>query len=147
MNQAGDDQQSNDPVSVVRRYCEAWMAGDTVTVVATYHDHLTLTWPGRHRLAGTHVGQQASIEALLNLQAATNREPVEIVDVMAGEHGVIAVVRERRGRVRDNGEPESIEVTRALDFTVRDAKLATCRIFELDQPAIDDWLGADDHAV
>jgi len=31
-------------------------------------------------------------------------------------------------------------VTRALDFTVLDDKLHSCRIFEYNQPAIDDWL-------
>jgi len=132
------------PAEVVRAYCDAWMAGDVVAVVDFYHDDLTLHWPGRHRFAGTYSGQQASIEALLVLQGVTNRQPFEIVDVLASDGGAVAVVRERWSNDSGAAEPSSIEITRALHFTVLDAKLHTCRIFEFDQPLIDDWLAAGD---
>ncbi|MEM9134908.1 MAG: nuclear transport factor 2 family protein [Actinomycetota bacterium] len=136
-------------LEVVSAYCDAWLAGDAMAVVALYHDDLTLTWPGRHHLAGVHRGREASIEALLALGALADREPVEIVDLLAGRAGAIAVVRERWTRPTADAEaaggPASIEITRALDYTVIDGRLATCRVFELDQPAIDDWLGEAVH--
>ncbi len=125
---------------VVCNYGEAWAAGDATTVLSLYHQDLTLDWPGRHRLAGVHAGQAAAVEALLDLQAVTNRRPVEIVDVLAGEHSVIMVVRERWTTNPDDPDAASIEVSRALDFTVLDGRLRSCRIFEADQPSVDDWI-------
>ncbi len=130
---------SNDEaVSIVRSYCDAWLASDTMKILSLYHDDLTLYWAGRHHLAGTHNGQSASIDALLTLQALTNRRPIRVVDIFTGTDSVIALVVERWSR-----DTEVIELTRALDFTVADGKLRTCRIYESDQPAIDDWLAAD----
>lgn len=124
--------------SVVEAYCEAWMAGDAMTVLSLYHDDLVLTWPGRHHLAGVHEGQASSIDALLALQALTNRVPIEIVDVLEGERSVMVIVVERWS---DEVDPaRTMNVTRALEYSVVDDKLRTCRIFEADQPAIDDWI-------
>jgi len=82
-------------IDVVQAYCDAWMAGDVATVASMYHEDLTLEWFGEHRLAGTHVGLQRSIEALLELQAATNRTPTEIVEILDGPSSVVAIVNER----------------------------------------------------
>lgn len=116
------------------------VAGDTAAVLALYHKDLTLDWPGRHRLAGTHVGQDASIEALLGLQAATNRLPVKVVDVMAGQNGIAVKVLERWSRLGTAGQPEVLEHTRVLEYTVEDNQLRTCAVYESAQGDIDDWL-------
>lgn len=126
------------PADVVRTYCDAWMRGDALAVLALYHDELTLEWPGRHRLAGVHTGQAAAIDALLALQAITNRLPLAIIDVLVGAHSVMALVRERW--TGDDGEVASIELVRGLDYTVVDGHLHTCRILESDQRAVDDWI-------
>lgn len=127
-------------VEVVKAYCDAWMAGDTTAVVALYHDNLVLEWPGRNRFAGIHVGRDASIGALLGLQAATNRLPVNVVDVMAGQNGIAVNVIERWSRVGADGEPEVLEHARVLHYTVEDEQLRTCRVYESAQRDIDDWL-------
>ena len=129
-------------VEVVKAYCDAWLAGDVMTVVSLYHEDLTLDWPGQHHLAGTHVGQQASVEALLALQAQTDRTPIEVVDMLVGQDSVAAKVVERWSRPADDGETEVLEHTRILEFTVEDARLRTCRIYESAQPEIDEWLGS-----
>ncbi len=136
-----DDAGSVDPVDVVRTYCDAWLAGDVMAVLALYHEDLTLHWPGRHPWAGTHRGRDASVAALLELGEATGRTPVEVVDVLGGDDGVVAVVRERWSR-GDGATAETIDLLRALHYTVVDGRLHTCRVFEFDQPAIDDWLAA-----
>lgn len=130
---------SMNATDVVRAYCDAWSRGDAMGVLSLYHDDLTLEWPGRHALAGVYSGQAAAVDALLELQAITNRSPVELVDVLVGEHSVMAVVRERWIAEDDDGSA-TIEVTRGLDYTVVEGKLHTCRVFEMDQPAIDDWI-------
>ena len=127
-------------VEVVTAYCDAWLAGDAAAVLACYHDDLTLDWPGRHPFAGTHVGLDAALEALLGLQAATNRLPVEVVDVMAGRHGIAVIVIERWSRPRADGEPEVLEHARVLEYTVEAGQLRTCRVYESAQRDIDDWL-------
>lgn len=129
----------NEPIDVVRTYCDAWMAGDAMTVLSLYHDELTLDWPGRHRLAGTYVGEQASIEALLELQTATNRKPIDIVQVLDGPDSVVVIVAERWTAPDDPSRV--LEHTRALEYTVEGSQLRTCRVFETAQRAIDDWLG------
>jgi len=125
-------------IDVVQAYCDAWMAGDVATVASMYHEDLTLEWFGEHRLAGTHVGLQRSIEALLELQAATNRTPTEIVEILDGPSSVVAIVNERWTSA--NGD-HVFEHVRALEFTVHENKLHTCRIFETAQARIDEWLG------
>lgn len=129
-----------DAAAVVRSYCDAWMRGDAMAVLEHYHRDLTLVWPGRHRFAGVHDGQAAAIDALLALQTITNRTPTEIVDVLVGEHCVAVVADERWTVDPDDATAESIEVRRALDYTIVDGKLRTCRVYEADQPIIDDWI-------
>lgn len=125
---------------IVRSYCDAWRRGDTTSVLALYHPDLTLDWPGRHRLAGAHDGQAASIDALLELQRITNRTPVDVLDTLVGEHSVVVLVRERWASDPHDPAAESIELLRALDFTVADGQLRTCRVLEADQPGVDDWI-------
>lgn len=137
---ASEDGSSRSDIEVVRAYCDAWVAGDTTTVLSLYHHDLTLHWPGRHRLAGTHVGQEASIEALLALQAATNRVPVEILDVLAGANGVMVTVRERWSGEDVAGRERTLEHARAFEYTIADGQLRTCRVYETAQHEIDDWL-------
>lgn len=120
----------------VRSYCNAWMSRDAATIAACYHPDLTLHWPGRHRLAGTHEGRVDALAALLELQTLTARVPIEIVDLLDGDRSVVAIVRERW-----RNERESMETRRALEFTVADGQLRTCRIYETDQAAIDEWIG------
>ncbi len=127
----------SDDIDVVRAYCRAWTRGDAAAITALYHDELTLIWPGRHRLAGRHTGRDAALAALLELQSITNRVPVEIVDVLAGERSVIAIAIERW-----SGEGEVVDVRRALEYTIADGKLRTCRVYEADQPTVDAWIGS-----
>lgn len=126
-------------VEVVQTYCRAWLGGETLAVFELYHDDLTLIWPGNHYLAGTHSGQHSAVEALLNLQAVTNRVPVSILDIMKGESCVMIKVLEQ-WRSGEGAAERSIEVVRVLEYTVVDSKLHTCRVYESDQPAIDAWL-------
>lgn len=125
--------------SVVEAYCDAWLAGDTTTVLSLYHDDMVLEWPGRHRLAGVHEGLQASIDALLALQGLTNRVPTTVVDVVTGDHSVTATVVERWTE-GEGTTGRSMDVVRGLEYTVEDGKLRTCRIHETDQSAVDEWI-------
>lgn len=133
------NQKQSGARSVIETYCDAWVAGDVLTVIGLYHDDLALTWPGRNHLAGVHEGQTASVEALLKLQELTGREPIEVVDILQGNDSVIAVVIERWTHPEDAAR--TVDLRRALEFTVIDRKLRTCRIYETDQHLVDEWIG------
>ena len=132
------------PIDVVRAYCDAWLAGDRMAILGHYHPDITLLWAGKHRLAGTHCGLPAALDALMALQAVTNRVPIDVVDVLGSPAGAMAIVRERWTKGSADSLSDSIMLTRALSFTVVDEKLRTCQIFEFDQNAIDAWLSETD---
>ncbi len=132
-------QKQSSALSVIKAYCDAWIAGDVLTVIGLYHDDLALTWPGRNHLSGVHDGQTASVEALLKLQELTGRQPIEVVDILQGSHSVIAVIIERWTHPADASR--TADLRRALEFTVVDDKLRTCRIYETDQHLVDEWIG------
>ncbi len=143
------DGAMSEPIDVVRAYCNAWLAGDTMTAVGLYHPDLTLLWPGHHRLAGVHEGIDASITALLDLQTITNRRPIEVEQFLVGPDSVMVVVIERWSSDSVDGgrEGRTLELRRILEFTVADDQLRTCRIFESAQAEIDEWIGAADRSV
>jgi len=127
-------------LELVSGYCDAWLAGDAIRVLSYYHDDLILEWPGRHRFAGAHSGLQASIEALAGLQEATNRIPMEVVDLLIGSRGVAASLTERWSRAADDGVLETLEHSRVLYFTITGGQLRTCRIYKSAQSEVDEWL-------
>lgn len=130
--------------AIVRRYCDAWQSGDVAALLDAYHDDVVLEWPGRHHLAGTHRGKAAALHALGSLQAATNRTLMQVRDVLVGESSVIATVTELWTREPTDGDPVSgsLHLDRALEYTVADGRILTCRIYETNQPAVDEWLDA-----
>ena len=124
---------------VVRRYCDAWMAGDLDHIISAYHDDIVLHWPGRHRLAGDHVGLDAALAALGAAQQRAERQLIEVHDILEGEHGVAVIVTER-WTLRDPGE-SPVDLKRVLEYRVADGKLRECWIYESDQAAIDHLIG------
>ncbi|MGH8178767.1 MAG: nuclear transport factor 2 family protein [Steroidobacter sp.] len=121
--------------AVVRRYADAWAAGDLQTVVDCYHDEVVFHYFGRSPLAGIHRGKAACLAVLKRVREKTNRELVSVRDVLAGEHfGLIVAVEvfEREGA--------SVTVERMLRYGVRDGKLAECWIYDEDQRLVDEYL-------
>ncbi|MGZ8762700.1 MAG: nuclear transport factor 2 family protein [Acidimicrobiia bacterium] len=129
------DMDQADAGAIVRNYCDAWLAGDVAALFDAYHDDVVLEWPGEHDLAGEHRGKDAALTALITLQAATDRKVVRVHDVTIGERSVVALVTERWTR-----DTESVELDRALEYTVADGLILMCRIYESDQAAVDEWL-------
>ena len=119
--------------AAVRRYCEAWKAGDLPTLVDCYHDDIVLHYFGRSPLAGDHRGKAAALAVLARVQQLTNRRLVEIHDMLASDdHGVI-LARERFER-----DGRTLETKRVLLYHVRDGKLAESWIYDDDQRAVDE---------
>ena len=119
-------------LAAVRRYVDAWLAGDFPAMLATYHEDFVLHWFGDNPLAGTKRGKPAAVEALMAFTALTGRKLVGIVDVMAGAERAVAIVRES---LTAGGETREVE--RVLVYRVANDLLAECWVHDADQAFID----------
>ena len=119
-----------DPYDTVRRYADAWAANDVATVLDSYADDFVLHYFGESPLAGTHTGKEAALTILGQATMRSERELVEVSDVLAGAEMGALVAVERLG-------PERRECRRLLLYKVRDDKLAECWLYDEDQRFID----------
>lgn len=129
----GDPSHRDANAAVIRRYCEAWKTGDLATIVDCYHDELVLHYFGRSPLAGAHRGKAAALAVLATVQQRTNRQLVEIHDVLVSEDHAVVLARERFER-----DGRRLETNRVLVYHIRDGKLAEGWIYDDDQRAVDD---------
>ena len=124
-----------DNLALLRRYCDAWLRGDTATLVGCYHDEIALHWHGRSALAGAHRGKRAALEALAAQSKRVRRTPLEVRDLLASDEHAVALTRERFER-----DGRSVELERVLVYRVRDGKLAECFVFDRDAALVDELL-------
>jgi uncharacterized protein len=128
-------QTNTDIYTAVKRYADAWTAGDLRAIVDCYHEEVVFHYFGQSPLAGIHRGKSACLEVLKKVRERTNRKLVSIKDVLSGQHyGVVIAVE----AFEQNGT--AVEVERILRYTVRDGKLAECWIYDEDQQLIDRYL-------
>ena len=91
----------------VRDLFAAFKAGDLHTIRETIPDDAVWHFPGRHgKLAGTHVGREAILTFLANVQVLTEGTfHVDLIDVLASDTNAVALFRghaRRKTRVLDN---------------------------------------------
>jgi ketosteroid isomerase-like protein len=123
--------------TIIKRYCEAWKKGDLPTMFGLYHDEFVLRYFGRSPLAGEHRGKAAAIGVLGKVQKLTNRQLLEIRDVLASDDHAIVIARERFQR-----DGKQLEANRIFVYRVRDGKLSECWVYDEDQRAVDEfWNG------
>jgi uncharacterized protein len=122
--------------AVLRAYARAWTAGDLGALVALYDDEVVLHWSGRHGLAGSHAGKPAALTALAEMALRTNRELVEVVDILAGETRGAIIAHERLGH-----GAARVVVERTLVYRVGGGRILECWVRESDQALIDMLVG------
>jgi len=120
--------------TVVQRYADAWRANDLQTIVDSYHDDVVFHYFGRSPLAGTHRGKAACLTLLMQVRERTNRQLLEVSDVLVGKNRAAILARERFER-----DGRVLELDRLLLYAVRDGKLAECWIYDEDQRAVDEF--------
>lgn len=122
-------------LAVVRRYAEAWLAGDREALVACYHPEFTLHYFGDNPLAGDHIGLTTALGTLAEVTRRTHRMLLGIVEVLAGPERGIVIARERftRGDL-------TAELERVLVYTIRDDRLHNCWVYDADQRLVDRFL-------
>jgi ketosteroid isomerase-like protein len=134
---ASADENRNDIHAVLLAYADAWQRGDFAAISNLYHDNFTLHYPGAHALAGTHVGKANSLQILRTVSERTNRKLVSILDVMAGSNRGCLNVTEQWTH---DGETTLLE--RVFVYTVRDAKLEQCWLFDANQEVVAKYLAS-----
>jgi uncharacterized protein len=123
--------------AVIKRYCEAWKKGDLPALLSLYHDEFVLRYFGRSPLAGEHRGKAAALGVLAKVQKLTNRQLLEIRDVLASDDHAIVIARERFER-----DGKRLEANRVFVYRIRDGKLGECWVYDEDQRAVDEfWSG------
>lgn len=121
--------------TALERYAASWTSGDLAAIVACYHDEFTLHYFGQHALSGDHVGKARALQVLAEFTRRTKRQLVSIVATLAGNDRGAIVVREALG-------PGRVEVERVLVYAVAGGLLRECWVYDQDQRAIDELVGA-----
>lgn len=119
-------------LAAVRRYVDAWLAGDVPAMMATYADGFVLNWFGVNPFARTYKGKAEAIPALMAFTERTQRGLVAVVDVTAGPSRAVVIVREA---VTVGGVTQEIE--RVLVYRTEAGLLAECWVYDQDQRLID----------
>ncbi len=122
---------ADETAAVLRSYADGWWAKDS-DLFDHYADDAVFHYSGGTDLAGTHVGKEACLTAMITARIRAQSELLEVMDVMAGDRFGALVVRERLER-----DGEAHEITRVLRFRVGDGQIQECWLLDEDQALID----------
>ena len=117
---------------LMRRYGEAWSAGDYAGMQDLMDDGVVLHLFGRSPLAGTFKGKEDLAGIVRIIQDLTDRTLLEIHDMLVSDEHAVALVRERMGR-----HDESLELERVFVYHFREGRIGEIWIYDQDQAAID----------
>jgi len=123
---------ADETLAVLRAYAASWVAGDLQAVLDAYSDDAVFHYFGTTDLAGTHVGKDACVAAMVAVSSRAERRILEVVDILAGEHLGSIVVREELTR-----DGEAHELRRVLGYRVEAGKIAECWVLDEDQRLVD----------
>jgi hypothetical protein len=118
--------------AAIRSYADGWQTRDP-DLFDHYADDAVFHYSGATDLAGSHVGKEACLTAMITARMRAPGALLEIVDVLSGDALGALVVRERLER-----DGEAHEIRRVLAFRVDDdGRLAECWLLDEDQALID----------
>ena len=118
--------------SAMRRYADAWLAGDTATMGGMMADDVSLHLFGASPRAGTHRGKAAVFDVIGKVQALTNRKTLDIHDVLTGEGHAAILVRERFENAAG-----VLDLKRVFLYHLRDGTITDIYVYDEDQGAVD----------
>lgn len=121
--------------AVMHRYATAWKVGDMVALAGCYRPDFTLHYAGANPLSGVHRGKPAALAALAAVSQKTQRQLLELIDVMPGARRSAIVVRE--GFHRDGA---MAELERLLVYVIKGDQLFECWVHDQDQALVDRFL-------
>jgi ketosteroid isomerase-like protein len=125
---------------LIEEYVAAWAKGDLETGESYYSDDFVAYQAGHGPLAGEYHGRrdlhERWVEPVLRLTCGRWTVEADPEIILSGDEGIVIVVHEtmeREGRGR-------IETKKLVVYTIQDDKITTCRMYDGDQGAIDDFL-------
>lgn len=119
-------------------YFDAWARGDSDAAEEYWADDFVGFQAGHGVLAGYYHGRKEFHDGWIEgtLKLTGGRWKVESAEViLAGEDGVVVIAdewMERDGKGR-------IDTEKLVVYSIRDSKIKTCRMYDGDQGAIDDF--------
>jgi ketosteroid isomerase-like protein len=120
----------------VRRGYAAFNKGDVETLIDLFAEDIVWHFPGTSKLAGEHVGRDATLGVLGAYGAAMEGTlQANLVDIMAGDNNVT-------GWANDTGGAggRKLDINSVVIFTLHDGKVTEARQFVDDQAALDAFL-------
>jgi ketosteroid isomerase-like protein len=120
----------------IRHGYAAFNKGDVDALVDLFAEDIVWHFPGTSKLAGDHVGRDATLAALGGYGAASEGTlQATLVDIMANDDNVT-------GWARDTAAAggRTLDVNSVVIFSMRDGKVNEARQFVDDQAALDDFL-------
>lgn len=126
------------PGVALRRYAEAWLAGDLDTVIASYDDDFVLHYVGHTDLAGVHVGRDAALAAMATASARAPRALRSVDDILVSDGGGALVVTETLER-----DGESATLCRVLRYRVSGGRFQECWLHDEQQDLVDHFWRAE----
>ena len=120
----------------IRAGYEAFNGGDVEALIELFDEGLAWYFPGSSKLAGEHVGRDASL-AMIGAygEAGGGTLQANVVDIMASDERVTGWANDTasaRGR--------TLDVNSVVIFTMRSGKVVEARHFVDDQAALDAFL-------
>jgi len=89
---------------------------------------------GHSPLAGTHRGKDAVASTIRRIQGLTNRQTLEIHDVVGGGDHAVILVKERF-----ENAGRTIDLSRVFLYHLRDEKITDIYVYDEDQAAVDSF--------
>jgi ketosteroid isomerase-like protein len=117
---------------VMRRYGEAWRAGNYAGMQDLMDDGVVLHLFGHSPLAGTFRGKKELADIVRIIQEITDRKLIELHDILVGEHHAAALVVESMKR-----HGKTVELERVFVYHLENGKITEVWIFDQDQNAVD----------
>lgn len=120
------------PGVVLRRYADAWLAGDLDGIIGAYGDDFTLHYFGRSEFAGDHVGRDAALAVLAAVSARAPRTLESVDDILVSDDGGALVVTETLRR-----DGKAVTLRRVLRYRVGGGLLRECWLHDEQQHVVD----------
>jgi len=120
----------------IRSGYTAFNTGDVDGLIDLFADDVVWHFPGTSKLAGEHIGRDATLAALGAYGAASEGTlQANLVDLMASDDNVT-------GWANDTATAggRSLDINSVVIFTLRDGKVTEARQFVDDQAALDAFL-------